>query len=129
MANPAGCCRGCGVQLQARLRRQAVRTTGSSDLVPHRATGDSKKVIGHRRWPVPLLRLIQRRVDPLDCRLDLAAVACAAGAFEYGRAYVDVSYLIGRTERADVEMGPRESWPKGRRFRPASKFAPIIKIR
>ena len=51
--------------------------------MPHRATGDSKKVIGHRRWPVPLLRLIQRRVDPLYRRLDLAPVAGAPGAFQY----------------------------------------------
>ncbi len=31
----------------------------------------------------PLFRLIQRRVDPLDSRLDLAPVAGAPGAFQY----------------------------------------------
>ena len=32
---------------------------------------------------MPLLRFIQRRVDPLYSRLDLAPVAGAPGAFEY----------------------------------------------
>ena len=32
---------------------------------------------------MPPFRLIQRRVDPLDSRLDLTPVAGAPGAFEY----------------------------------------------